>query len=180
MDLSTIKNFRELRKMTQKELAEKACTCTTYISLIENNKVRPSLELLELIAKVLDCELDISFKFKVCRKEGIYGSVNRYNGPSRKGNGRKGGKIFDFYPGGRGIRYRHSEDQGDHRNDAGHNGSSDADVCKRSHQPPGQGDTGNRFEAQVWDGIYRLHGARLYYCGGNRRNCRDCSDRHRS
>ena len=65
MNLSTVKTFREIKKLTQKELAEKACTCTTYISLIENNRVRPSLELLERIAKVLDCELDISFKFKV-------------------------------------------------------------------------------------------------------------------
>ena len=65
MDLSKIKELRKSKGFKQSELANMAFTCQTHISMIENNKVRPSLELLERIAKVLGYEVEISFKLKI-------------------------------------------------------------------------------------------------------------------
>jgi len=50
------------KKMTQEELAKKAGTAQAVISRLENMTVKPSLALLERVAKALDSRLVIKLK----------------------------------------------------------------------------------------------------------------------
>ena len=62
------------------------------------------------------------------------------------------GKLPHLHLGRRGVRDRHPEDQGDHRNAAHNISAPDTGFCERGHQPSRQGDTGYRPEAPflVW------------------------------
>lgn len=52
-----LKAQRLKRHMTQESLAEAAEITTVYLSKIENGHVRPTLELLDSICTLLDCDL---------------------------------------------------------------------------------------------------------------------------
>lgn len=52
-----IKLSREERKITQKELAEKAGISNTYLSDIERMRTNPSIKVLKQIADALDEEI---------------------------------------------------------------------------------------------------------------------------
>jgi len=54
---ATLRKLRELRGITQSELAEKAGFTITYISLIESGKRNPTAQALHKIADVLDAEI---------------------------------------------------------------------------------------------------------------------------
>jgi len=59
MELSErIKELREAAGMTQMSLAIGANTQPSYISLIENGKVRPGVDILNSIARVLGTTMD--------------------------------------------------------------------------------------------------------------------------
>lgn len=60
MDIGkTIATRRKAQNISQEQLSEKADISQGYISSIERGKEKPSLELLEKIARALDCELYI-------------------------------------------------------------------------------------------------------------------------
>lgn len=54
---SRIKKQRQLRYFTQEQLSEKAEITTVYLSKIENGHVHPTLDLLDSICSILDCDL---------------------------------------------------------------------------------------------------------------------------
>lgn len=53
-----IKNMRNKKNMTQKELAKKLFVTTQAISRWENNKTEPSINSLILLADIFDISLD--------------------------------------------------------------------------------------------------------------------------
>jgi DNA-binding XRE family transcriptional regulator len=55
---NAIKVWREFREMSQQELAEKAGISVPYLSQLETNKRRGSLEVLSSIAKALNVSLE--------------------------------------------------------------------------------------------------------------------------
>jgi predicted transcriptional regulator len=57
MKYDEIRTRRVLQRMSQKELAERANVDRSYISQIENGKLKPSLSILERIAAALGCSL---------------------------------------------------------------------------------------------------------------------------
>jgi transcriptional regulator with XRE-family HTH domain len=57
MNVDEIRIKRVVKKMTQRELAEKAGINRAYISLIESGKHEPSISVLSRIAKALDCNV---------------------------------------------------------------------------------------------------------------------------
>jgi len=56
---SVVKLWREERKLTQQELAEKAGISKPYLSQIETGKRQGTLETMAAIAKVLEVPLDV-------------------------------------------------------------------------------------------------------------------------
>lgn len=56
---SRIRKYRKLRGLTQKELAEKVEISKSFMSFIESEKNKPSLENLNKIAKVLNVSVDV-------------------------------------------------------------------------------------------------------------------------
>jgi|AntRauTorckE5430_2_1112549.scaffolds.fasta_scaffold14891_1 transcriptional regulator with XRE-family HTH domain len=50
----TIKELRKLKKYKQSDFAEQCEITTTYLSLIENNKKNPSLDVLQKISNALE------------------------------------------------------------------------------------------------------------------------------
>jgi transcriptional regulator with XRE-family HTH domain len=52
-----VRNRRQMQRMTQRELAEKASVDRSYLSRIETGDVKPSLAILERIAHALGCSL---------------------------------------------------------------------------------------------------------------------------
>lgn len=56
---ATIKLCRDRRGLSQKELAERAEVSVSYLSLIEQGKRTPNLEVLESIASGLDIPLNV-------------------------------------------------------------------------------------------------------------------------
>lgn len=58
---TNIKVLRTARQIKQKELAEKLGITVPYLSMIENNSKRPSLTLLEKLAKALNAPLALLF-----------------------------------------------------------------------------------------------------------------------
>lgn len=52
-----IKQFRELTRLTQEQLAEKARISTTHLGLIETGKRRIGLKTLQKVAKVLNVKV---------------------------------------------------------------------------------------------------------------------------
>ena len=54
---SRLKLNRESKKLTQEIVAEHANITTVYLSKIENGKVHPTLDTLNAICTVIDCEL---------------------------------------------------------------------------------------------------------------------------
>lgn len=67
MELGTnIKTMRIVRKIKQKELARKVGITQNYLSMVENNAKKPSLSLIERLARALEIPLhhfftDLSF-----------------------------------------------------------------------------------------------------------------------
>jgi len=60
MNLSkTIKQCRKVKKMTQKDVAEKAGISVSHLSLLETNKREPSISVLEDIASALGVPLGV-------------------------------------------------------------------------------------------------------------------------
>ncbi len=55
---NAVKTWREFRKMSQQELAEKAGISIPYLSQIETNKRTGSIEVLSAIAKTLNVSLE--------------------------------------------------------------------------------------------------------------------------
>ncbi|GER79690.1 MAG: helix-turn-helix transcriptional regulator [Anaerolineales bacterium] len=55
---NAVKTWREFRKMSQQELAEKAGISIPYLSQIETNKRTGSIEVLSAIAKTLKVSLE--------------------------------------------------------------------------------------------------------------------------
>lgn len=53
-----IKTTRNIRNITQNELADALGVNQTFISQLENGKRVPTLEMTERIADVLDCSID--------------------------------------------------------------------------------------------------------------------------
>lgn len=54
---SRIKAAREAKKLTQELTAEHSGITTVYLSIIENGKVHPTLDVLHNICSVLECDL---------------------------------------------------------------------------------------------------------------------------
>lgn len=60
--ITTLKQYREENRLTQKELAEKVGVRRETIVHLENNKYNPSLELALEIARVFDVTVEVLFK----------------------------------------------------------------------------------------------------------------------
>jgi transcriptional regulator with XRE-family HTH domain len=56
---TTIKNFRKLKGLKQKELAEKSKISPTYLSQIESNSKDPTLSTIKLISDSLEVPLPV-------------------------------------------------------------------------------------------------------------------------
>jgi ribosome-binding protein aMBF1 (putative translation factor) len=56
-----VRNLRERRKLTQKQLADKLRTGQPSIARLESGKVVPKIDFLERIADVLGARLDVRF-----------------------------------------------------------------------------------------------------------------------
>ncbi|MCA5013975.1 MULTISPECIES: helix-turn-helix transcriptional regulator [unclassified Enterococcus] len=61
---TTLKQYREEKGLTQKELAEKVGVRRETILHLENNRYNPSLELALEIASVFDVTVETLFKLK--------------------------------------------------------------------------------------------------------------------
>lgn len=61
---TNIKEYRENKKMTQKELAEKVGVRRETIVHLEKNKYNPSLELALEIAEIFEVAVEKMFKLK--------------------------------------------------------------------------------------------------------------------
>lgn len=59
--MNNVKEYREVKRLTQLELAKKVGVAGQTINLIENNKYNPSLVLCIEIAKVLKTDLNTLF-----------------------------------------------------------------------------------------------------------------------
>lgn len=66
---TSIIKIRKKKKMTQMELADKAGVSQSHISLVEKNKKKPSMKLLEDIAQVLEVPLAIMFWFTLDKSQ---------------------------------------------------------------------------------------------------------------
>lgn len=79
-----IKEFRKIRGLTQKQLAEKLGVTTITIQNYENNRREPNIETIGKIANVLNTTVSELFGFEVCDIEGnpvnsIKTPLNRVN-----------------------------------------------------------------------------------------------------
>ncbi|MGX7413600.1 helix-turn-helix transcriptional regulator [Enterococcus caccae] len=61
---TTLKQYREEKGLTQRELAEKVGVRRETILHLENNRYNPSLELALEIARVFDVTVETLFKLK--------------------------------------------------------------------------------------------------------------------
>lgn len=59
MDFTILRTFRKAKKLTLKDVAQKANIKAAYLSLIERNKKMKQFEVIEDICKELNCELRI-------------------------------------------------------------------------------------------------------------------------
>ena len=57
----TLKEIRIKKKMTRKNLAEQSNISEAYLSMLENGKRKPTIEVINNIAKALKCKPDIIF-----------------------------------------------------------------------------------------------------------------------
>lgn len=57
----TLKEIRIKKKMTRKELAELSRISEAYLSMIENGKRTPTIEVINNIANALNCKPNIIF-----------------------------------------------------------------------------------------------------------------------
>ena len=57
----SIKHFRELREMTQYDLADKSGVDRSYISRLELGLANPSLKKIEVLAKALNASVSVLF-----------------------------------------------------------------------------------------------------------------------
>jgi len=62
--ISNLKKYRQLKKLTQQELADKVNVRRETIARLENAKYNPSLELAVRISKVLDTPIEELFIFE--------------------------------------------------------------------------------------------------------------------
>ena len=58
----TIKAYRRAKKITLKELAERAGTTASFLSDVENNKKQPSMDTLGKLAQAFDLPVYLLFK----------------------------------------------------------------------------------------------------------------------
>jgi len=62
--ISNLKKYRQLKKLTQQELADKVNVRRETIARLENAKYNPSLELAVRISKVLNTPIEELFVFE--------------------------------------------------------------------------------------------------------------------
>ncbi|MBP1854358.1 helix-turn-helix transcriptional regulator [Metaclostridioides mangenotii] len=62
--ISNLKKYRQLKKLTQQELADKVNVRRETVARLENAKYNPSLELAVRISKVLDTPIKELFNFE--------------------------------------------------------------------------------------------------------------------
>lgn len=59
MDYTALRTIRKRNRITLTDMAKKVGISKGYLSLIENNRKSPNIEVIENICKELDCELRI-------------------------------------------------------------------------------------------------------------------------
>lgn len=57
-----VKKYRNAKKLTQKELADKANISRSYLADVENNRYNPSIDVLKSIADALNVSIDKFFE----------------------------------------------------------------------------------------------------------------------
>jgi len=62
--ISNLKKYRQLKELTQQELADKVNVRRETVARLENAKYNPSLELAVRISKVLDTPIEELFVFE--------------------------------------------------------------------------------------------------------------------
>jgi putative transcriptional regulator len=62
--ISNLKKYRQLKELTQLELADKVHVRRETVARLENAKYNPSLELAVRISKVLDTPIEELFNFE--------------------------------------------------------------------------------------------------------------------
>ncbi|WP_027702833.1 helix-turn-helix transcriptional regulator [Metaclostridioides mangenotii] len=62
--ISNLKKYRQLKELTQQELADKVNVRRETVARLENAKYNPSLELAVRISKVLDAPIEELFIFE--------------------------------------------------------------------------------------------------------------------
>lgn len=65
---NSIKTLRKNRGLKQFELSKKIGMDTPYLSLIENNKVEPSMKMLRKIASELETDVSVIFLMSIKRE----------------------------------------------------------------------------------------------------------------
>ena len=79
MDIGkAIKQIRTLKGLRQKELADRIGTTQGHLSQVEKNKTKPSLDMLENIAKQLNTPLAIWFWFTVSEEDIDWNKVEAF------------------------------------------------------------------------------------------------------
>ncbi len=58
---TTLKEIREKKKMTRKEVAKLSHISEAYLSMIENGKRTPTIEVINNVANALNCKPNIIF-----------------------------------------------------------------------------------------------------------------------
>lgn len=89
-----IKYFRKAKKLTQEQLAEIVSMEPNSISIIESGRNFPTLNSLEKIAKALDIELNILFRYNSNKTNSEI--INNINSELTKLNNEKLEKVLLF------------------------------------------------------------------------------------
>lgn len=76
---NAVKKVRVQKGFNQKQFCEKIGVTQSYLSLIENNKKKPSTEVLEKIAKSVNTTLPVLFWFSVEEVDVDSGKVEVFN-----------------------------------------------------------------------------------------------------
>ena len=61
MKQMTLKDIRIKKKITRRELAKRSGISEAYLSMIENNRRMPTVEVINNIANALNCRPDVIF-----------------------------------------------------------------------------------------------------------------------
>ena len=79
MDIgNAIKQIRVLKGLRQKELADRIGMSQPHFSQVENNRKKPSLDMLENIAKQLNTPLAVLFWFTISEEDMDWDKVEAY------------------------------------------------------------------------------------------------------